>query len=111
MEKNTVCLELDIYNEMMHTIRSLQDEVSGLNNMIDSMIVLPKEAFLAKKEYSFEDEVKLFIKSEYAIDILKGIAGKDYEIKTNDENIKEFVVGFGDIKAFRKGEWYEMWSK
>ena len=104
MEKNTVCLELNIYNEMIDTIRSLRDEINGLNDMIDNMIVLPKEAFLAKKEYSFQDEVKLFMKSEYAIDIFKEIISEDYEIKINDKDTKEFIVGLGDIGAFKKGE-------
>lgn len=104
MEKNTVCLELNIYNEMIHTTRSLRDEINSLNDMIDSMIVLPKEAFLAKKEYSFQDEVKLFMKSEYAIDIFKEIISEDYEIKINDEDTKELIVRLGDIGAFKKGE-------
>lgn len=104
MEKNTVCLELNIYNEMMHTIRSLQDEVSGLNNMIDSMIVLPKEAFLAKKKYGFEDGVKLFIKSEYAIDIFREMLDEGYDVSVKNKGTKELIVGLGDIEAFEKGE-------
>ena len=104
MEKNTVCLELNIYNEMIHTINSLRSEINSLNDMIDNMIVLPKEAFLAKKEYSFQDKVKLFMKSEYAIDIFKEIISEDYEIKINDEDTKAFIVGLGDIGAFKKGE-------
>lgn len=104
MKKNTVCLELSIYNEMIHTISSLRSKINSLNDMIDSMIVLPKEAFLAKKEHSFLDELKFFIKSEYAIDIFKEILGEDYEIKIDNEDTKEFIVGLGDIGAFKKGE-------
>ena len=104
MEKNTVCLELNIYNEMIHTISSLRDEINSLNDMIDNMIVLPKEAFLAKKEYCFQDKVKLFIKSQYAIDIFKEITSEDYDIKISDESTKEFIVGLGDIEAFKKEE-------
>ena len=104
MEKNTVCLELNIYNEMIHTISSLRDEINSLNDMIDSMVVLPKEAFLAKKEYSFQDKVKLFMKSEYAIDIFKEILGEDYDIYLKNKDIKEFIIGIHDIEAFEKGE-------
>lgn len=104
MEKNTVCLELNIYNEMIHTISSLRDEINSLNDMIDNMIVLPKEAFLAKKEYSFQDEIKLFIKSEYVIDIFKEILGEDYDVYVKDKDTKEFIVGLGDVEAFKKDE-------
>ena len=104
MEKNTVCLELNIYNEMIHTISSLRDEINSLNDMFDDMIVLPKEAFLAKKEYSFQDEVKLFMKSEYVIDVFKEILGENYDVYVKDKDTKEFIVGLGDIEAFEKGE-------
>ena len=104
MEKNTVCLELNIYNEMIHTISSLRDEINSLNDMFDDMIVLPKEAFLAKKEYSFQDEVKLFMKSEYAIDVFKEILGEDYDVYAKNKDIKEFIVGLGDVEAFKKEE-------
>ena len=104
MEKNTVCLELNIYNEMIHTINSLRNEINSLNDMIDNMIVLPKEAFLVKKEYSFQDELKLFIKSEYAIDVFKEMLGEDYDICVKDKKAKEFVVGLGDIEALKKEE-------
>lgn len=104
MEKNTVCLELNIYNEMIHTIRSLRDEIDSLNDMIDNMVVLPKEAFLAKKEYSFQDELKFFIKSEYAIDVFKEILGEDYDVYVKNKDTKELIVGLGDIEAFKKEE-------
>lgn len=38
MEKNTVYLELNVYNEMIHTITSLQSKIDSLNGMIITLL-------------------------------------------------------------------------
>lgn len=82
MDKNTVVIDLDRYDELMEDMNFYRDEANELENIMKNKVLLPIENFSIKSK---DGDNQLFIDIEGVKQIINSIGGYSLKHKWEDQ--------------------------